>query len=831
MATPTRKVIPFMGGSNTKADAGMVGINQLVRSQGIEYLVGDNQIIHKIPGRSVFGTVGSVGRVQGLALATYDDGATFLLAVGSQKLWYADASNGFTGTFTAPTLPDGDRNVATAKMSAAHFNNRWFVVTGEDRNVVIESDATVITHGMFPSDQGKQTATRIAPGAFGVQPDGANGGNVTATTDGAVGWIGIDTFLGGEFDQGNGVYAVASMLDIGTSNRNATAEWEWTASNTLTASFVQIMHWMGTQYDDPQLGGTGDNPDGFVAWIGTLQIQISYNAGSSYSTVSNRFMGNGPGNVKMDSVEQMQVPIPDGTNQDQIRIKCVAGIGSSSAQAQSVEYRVYDVRVSEGFGATTYTTDAGNAMYYAFTEFDEVRGWESVLSDTAKCDAGAFGSVRMTLPTSAVSDNATHYRIWRTSNNNERYVKSEMGFVGKVAVGTAATFVDDFRIWDPDEQPTSPSYEWLTLDEFGEKAYWELNQPPPKLDFIGNFKGAMFGLANRTYLQSMAGRPNQWPTLFTIERMPFKEHSPLRCGYQVGDVLWIGAEAGIILLDHPIESQAGSLRLPAPRRMEGAPGCVGSYAATPVGYQGESLIAWVSNHGVYVSNLATFERVTDDIDWEGTVTESSLADAVLFWREKKQQLVLVYDKSGNGINDSYMLIHLGDKLKAPTGRPLITFDHPGDFSHWTGGRIGGVWKEFTGHASDDGVYLEEGSATADASQSYDGATDDIPVDVKTGRQYAAASVDVGRSQLYVTAPSTTLSLSVSYLTGRDGTGTDNQADFLLTVASTRGRWIDFNVNRSGDFMQWQFQTVGQVSFGLGPVAAMADLDDEQGLIE
>ncbi len=822
MGLPGRKPIPLMGGHNSKVDEGFVGVNQLVATQGVEYKDGDPEIIHKIPGRSIFGTVASVGKVQGLVLATYDDGTTFLLAVGGQQLYYADASNGTTGTFTVTVPTSGTRNPGTTKMTGAHFNNRWFIATGEDSNLVVEADAAVVDHGMYAPNSGNITITTVA---VGVQNNYLPVLTTSHTVPGGS-WYATSVASGAQTSDDFAAQPHTGIVMTGQS-QTASIQYEATITNTWSGRLIEVQYNFGddnNQWFGKQPGDNSDPADTERPWEATLDISYSTNSGSSFVThEANVFTRN------LNGIQTTHIEIADGTATEDIRVKFEVAVTSLTGLL-NLTFKLYAVRLTDGSGTVAFTNEDG-AMWYAITEWDEKREWESALSDPAIINQGvaAFGSVQVSLPASARTNNATHYKIYRTSNQNTSFIKSEMGYVGQAKVG-ATTFRDTFFRWLPSEIPTDPSYEWLILDEFGEESLYEINTPPPPLEFIGNFKGAMFGLKNRTYYQSLAGRPNQWPKLFTIERMPFKEHSPLKAGLQIGEVLWIGTEAGVIILDHPIETRSGSLRLPAPRRLEGAPGCTGAYAATPLSFGGESLVAWISNHGIIISNMATFDRITEDIDWEGTVTEASLSSAVLFWREKKQQLVMLYDSTGNGDNDSFMLIHMGSGQKAPTQRPLITLGHPGKFTYWTGGRIGGVWKEFTCDVGDNQVYLEGGSATKDFSLSYNGSGD-IPADIKTGRQYFSTSVDVGRSQLFTSLVASTVSLTIGYTTGRDDDIADRTAEFLMAISGSRSQWRNFQINQSGDFMQWRFQTVGQVAFSLGPVAPWIDGDDPQGIIE
>lgn len=823
MANPTRQIIAFNGGTNTTRDEGTVGVNQLVKSIGLEYVTGDSEMIHKIKGRSLFDSIAGSAKIRGLELISYDDDTIYLLGLSGTKLYLADASNGFTGTFTVGSGIGATRKDTQSKLSAAHYQNRWYACTQQNSNAVVESDGTFLDHGMYAPNLGKIGLT--------IGTISTNNLVMSQTTNshsaGPNRWKSV-VFSGVDY---NDQYNIVAGTVLQNTGETASVEFETTFTTTFADRFIEVWH---NITDDTNIfqslpGDSSDQADEAKTWQATIAISHSENNGSSFVPHSTIVMDR-----NMPGLQKIQIPISsDAVGHDQIVLK-IELTADNIEGLDSLTYGVYkQVILNDGGGDTTYTNTIGS-MYYAITEYDQERQWESPLSKPAELKQDPdtpYGRVLVTLPTAARSRNATHYNVYRTSNQNPRYIPSEMGYIGTVKVEDTE-YHDIFNRYMPSEIPTDPLYEWLILDEFGISTFWEKNSAPPPLTFIGSFKGTLFGLAGRRYVQAMGGRPQSWPQLFTIDRMPFKENTELLSGHQVGDTLWIGGVNGCVILDHPIETRAGSLRLPGPRRLDGAPGVTGTYASTPLSAKDEPMVAWVSNHGVYISNMVTFARLTDDINWEALVEESKLGDAVLYWREKKEQLVLHYTSKGQTTNDEYMLIHMGRNQQTKQGTPLITMEHPGDFSCRTGGRIGGVWKEFTGKVDDGGVFLEEGDDFADASNSHDGSGN-IPVNLKTGRQYFGGGVDVGRSQLYTSAPTggTTISLSMSYFTGRDSSETDHNIERLLSLTGSRSRWHDFNVNQAGDWMQWQLQTVGQVKFSIGPVAPMADTDDPQGFIQ
>ncbi len=833
-----RASVNFMGGHNSKRDPGMVGFSQLIKSQGAMYRASDPEMIHRIEGRSLVGSVGAVQKIKGIGLADFTDGTEFLIAFGGDnKLYFGDISNGTTvTTFTAVTDPGGDRSPTDQRMSMAYYNDdRWYICTGESKNSVIDSEATVVQHGMQPPTRQRFSVAMLEGGAqTRIRPASA-----TSTHSNTFGFFRLTQSFDGVFT--SNFWGFKEFGGIALDDETSTAEinYEFTSTVSMTGKMLGIWFWTGDldfEHDQQFPPDDSDSAAKQRKWKSFFQIKISENGGTTFSTELSQFK------IKNhDGMQVLIVPIEDSVAIADLRVK-IKFEGRKLKEGNLLNMRIYDVSVVDQF-LTTVTT--AGPIFYAYSEYDETRDWESALSAPVHLPAGSVGgTVEVSNLPPLVNANATHYRMYRTSDNNLTYVKSELGriadMLGTRTAQSNGKYRDTFDLWPANQSPL-PLYEFLQIDAFGTKGFYDLNYPPPPMSWIGNYKGVLFGLSDNTYVQSMPGRPNQWPTIFTIDRFPFSTNSPLISGFQVGDSLWIGAQDGCVILDAPIRVRSGSLNMPEPRRLEGAPGVTGAYAATPLTANGEPLLAWVSNHGIYVSNLATYQRITDDIDWEDNLSEANLDKAVLQWDEKDERLMLIYDSNGDGKNNKYALIHMNPTLARPeTGMPMITWDHDGDFASVASGKVGGVYRRYTGHeqAAPKGreIYLEGGSKTGDASQSSDGVSDDITFDVQTGRQYSGNDVDISDASIYCTVadryralgPSpgvVAVTISVGFTTGREDGPSDRTITFSVGFnngTGDRGQWKDFNVDEAGEFMQWRVTNVGQLQFSVGRI----DMDIE-----
>ena len=119
---------------------------ELTKALGVYYKRGDNRA-WKIPGRAAFADTGSAAKIKGLALAKFDNGTDYLLALSGTTLYKATA--GTTGTFTSAAT---GLSSSSDRLESAHMNDRWYLADGADAMRVISNTGTVRTAGMVTPD-------------------------------------------------------------------------------------------------------------------------------------------------------------------------------------------------------------------------------------------------------------------------------------------------------------------------------------------------------------------------------------------------------------------------------------------------------------------------------------------------------------------------------------------------------------------------------------------------------------------------------------------------------------------------------------------------------
>ena len=110
---------------------------------------GDNRA-WKIPGRAAFADTGSGAKIKGLALAKFDNGTDYLLALSGTTLYKATV--GATGTFASVGSAGENLSASADRLESAHMNDRWYLANGADAMRVISNTGTVRTAGMVTPD-------------------------------------------------------------------------------------------------------------------------------------------------------------------------------------------------------------------------------------------------------------------------------------------------------------------------------------------------------------------------------------------------------------------------------------------------------------------------------------------------------------------------------------------------------------------------------------------------------------------------------------------------------------------------------------------------------
>jgi hypothetical protein len=273
--------------------------------------------------------------------------------------------------------------------------------------------------------------------------------------------------------------------------------------------------------------------------------------------------------------------------------------------------------------------------------------------------------------------------------------------------------------------------------------YYDRDYPPPPFISINQFKASFVGVnpdQPRKLWYSVPGRVESYSKVYVIDKFPMPEHDFLRGSMTVGDTLMILADGGLMRTDQlPVVNEEGVLATADITRIDGQPGCVGYRAFTAYSVNGAPRGAWVSPYGVHITTSTTCSRVSDDLDWENTIDQSTLGTSILFWDKERLLLYLIYDANGDAVNDSVLFFHMApEHLKGSEANPKITGPHPCRIQAINACVPEGQQLIFTGGT--DGQAYVEWSGSIDTSRAFN-ASGLVPFQVVGGKIYDDAGYD------------------------------------------------------------------------------------------
>lgn len=771
--------VTFNQGICTSRDRADLAPGEAVGMTGLYYKPGDSVRAWKIPGRSQFGDTASAAKVKGLALCKYDTGGTDRLIAYSGTAYYS-ATPGTTGSFAS--LVTGLSSSGT-HLTSVHYNDRWYLGNGYDRNRVISAAGAVRIHGMLEPAQAPTAAVSAVGGAASNFPTTASSG----FTNPALAYDSTGTYLS--------TYAYAQLAAVG----NNTTTWSGWASNT-DANRRLYVKW-GLAGALPELDGPSRTAREYDV---TVLIEYSVNSGSTWATLASY-----ANRTSAIADTESSVAVTANSNLIQVRATLTYNNGTKSAAL-----RIYNIVISSGSTVSTFSTTVG--VYYALTEYDATNDLESPYVLSAKVTLSAQNTATLTLPSAALNSTATHWRIYRTTDGGTP--PQDLRLIGQELI-SSTTFVDRFETY-PKDIPGTLTLNLLKIqtDPDVSALYFTANGTPGAFVHMNAYGPFLIGLLPqfpRTLYYSLPGFPEYWPTIYQVESFPMPERDELVTTAVVGDTLMVAASEAMMAIDGLPEATGGFFQSATVRVLKGQPGCVGRYAMTAFSVEGEPRAAWVSPFGVHMTNGQTALRISDDIAWSETFTQSVLSSCVLHWDRERSCLILAYDADGGGTNDRYFLIHMGTDQRKGNGQPKWTGPHYGAIACMASGMVSGTYRVFSGHTTDGKVYLEWNTATgADASQAYSGTQ--LPMIYTSGRSYDDEDdIVIDWLNLRHTDWGTGQTATLAWTTGTDDYGTSTSTTKTVALASQQG--TEVFIGRSGE---WHNYTLTHTGTGTGALLDM-----------
>ncbi len=786
----------FNQGTVTARDRAELTDGEMQVGTGGFYRKGDPINLHKIHGKTSFGSTGTGAKVWGLAVAQFDSGGQDQVLAASSTTLYK-ATPGASGTFATSGI---SLNASATHLTVAHSADRHYIGDGYSTNQVLESDGTTRNMGMEEPVE-KPVGTATAGAGSRTRP------NATVSNSG---W----TDPGNTFDSSAATFGYASLSAAGT----ATLVTSF-AAQARTGKRISVKYGLaGGQFlgdsDDFEFGHGGKVEAG---WDVTIKIELSHDAGVTYDEVLLNETALRP------IADTVVLSASTDVNDDQLRLRYTFTYNTGTKTAT---FRVYDSYAENGATGAAVSTTTG--LRYAVTEYDQTRGLESAAGPFSELvtlsSASSHNSVSLTLPSAALNATTTHFHIYRTTDGGT--APQDLARIGVALVAAAGgAFLDNLSV--PITTVGAPFLGlWRVEDSRSNSVYFPRDLPPPEFQWMAEFKGSLLGIRrqDRALYMSAPGRPESWPEINVVGSFPFKEHDILVAAMPVGDALLIAAQDLMLRLDDIPIVVRGVFNAAEVHRIDGAPGCVSQYAITPFSVAGEPRVAWVSRFGVHVTNGYTHETISLDVDWPAFCSRANLNNASLFWDEDEDVLILDYPTSTTGNNRS-AYIHMGLMHRKQNGQPKWTFPHHSTVTTRAGAVVGGEWRVYEADWSDGVVYLTGG--TTDASQSFSGTQ--VPLDVTTGRLYGERrDTSVTRAGLEHGNFGSGQNATLTWTAGRDSASNNQRVS--KTVSLNGQQHTEFFVGRAGQWHEVRIQHTGSARSFIKGIWGHGDRQGESGKV-
>jgi hypothetical protein len=601
-------------------------------------------------------------------------------------------------------------------------------------------------------------------------------------------------------------------------------------------------------YQDPDLdgggtsggGSTGGGDDGgSESLVATLKLEVSedYSAGTpSWTTIYEDA-------VPID-LTTVQYTLGTATVFTDVAVR--ATLTYSSGTSQVIAY-IYEIWASDGGAGSTIEDGtyiyAVTEMYRRTLSDGSQESVESAPSSPTSVTTSSATGVTLTLPsknngpTDGVPADNHYFRVYRSVKGG---AYPDLGFIGEVAA-SASSFIDTFSI--SENFLGSPG---LYVISFGETYIRAAGEPPASRD-LALYRGALVAVPEDTpdrLFYSLPGQPDYFPLpAHSIKLFPGQRDLEMRGVTEINDVLVVfGRTRTWRIRELPFAGgpsfDLGQLGIDVLAPNAGLPGTPRSYASFNSD-QGNSLLAWVSDNGIWLTDgMLGYEGgmgtvwASRAIAWDQTVDTSRLDETSLTY-DPENQIVWFDYYDPNGDQKALALhvssLHWIKGQGMPTPVPKITGPHNHQMVSRTWGEDTSgdlqVWS-----LTSDAVYLEN-SGDSDAAE-FDGVGTDIISLLETPWQYPAGhfgELMIFQGSLYHTDWGRNYNCDLSLLVRRDETGIVQEA-VKKGVPLNGARASRFWVSRAGQSMKTRVYHVGPGSGRIGPlsleVQPMGNLEQE-----
>ncbi len=713
---PTKPIkLPINLGLVTSRDRESLKFGELQEAIGIYLKPGDRRDVHTLPGRTEVGDTGSGSGIDGLALCQFDDATKDRLVA----LTDGDLYSGTPGETSTFSLLQSLSDSSGVSLTGTHFSNRWYLGDGVNRNQVLAEDGTIRDQGLIKPPQAPSTVAALGSTApvYGSASSGfTDGANAYDTNNETFAYLSTVTTASGTVSGWAATVASGAKLAV---RFGVTVPGGSSGSTGVSTGLQDVLA------DEGIIGGGVDDSGASTIEnfnYARLTLEISEDDGSTYTAFHSQNY------LDSQDLVIIQKSITDSVDYDQIRLRATVTKVNPSGDLP-VTFKLYTTTIVVGSNATAQTTTA--PLIYGYLEMvvdDDGTVHRGPISNPSAVDLSAQNQVTLTRGVKA-NTSATHWEVYRTIAGG--VFPWTAGRVGGPFTFDDDDFIDTLDTYPSDQQP-SQTYPSISLavpsvDSQGstviKREFYDRDTPPPAFQFMFTYGGSVVGIPKdgRVASYSFPGLPESYPPLYKI-RFFSEKNDRLVAGANLGGIALFFAQGTLHRTERLARVSDGSFDATRLEEVRGAPGCVGPDATVTFNVRGDTLAAYISPYGVYVTNGYEVDRISDDLLWTDLSADKS--GWVLDWDPINEILIM-----STGTGDYYF--HMAREHRKETNQPAITGPHPSRTTSLAIGEVANATRIYSGHATDGKVYLEQSGGT-DASNAYDSAGTRL-VQIKSGR--------------------------------------------------------------------------------------------------
>jgi len=333
---------------------------------------------------------------------------------------------------------------------------------------------------------------------------------------------------------------------------------------------------------------------------------------------------------------------------------------SSSSYFQGMVANTTAPTVAGTGGSGAFSLTSGSTITYwveeRYKEGDVIIKRSIASSDTTVTLTGTGVSVSPVITFASLDNSdATHRALYATATNGSFPTGAE---IAEVVVAT--TTQDDTRTTTDPPIPSGSTYELWVANIFGATITTPRHGPPTDATTGDVFEDSICinDVLNPSHLRfSFADDPHAFPANNLI-RFETKKHDEITLIRRMGDVLMVSLRDSlwrVNILPRPEDAAFDITRVKD--QIEGAFGCVGPNAGTTFSFGQGMRLAYVSTSGIVVANEASWDVLTDDLDWENEVELSLLSQSILIDNPKMYRLEFYYTPTGGSLNSKAFFLH------------------------------------------------------------------------------------------------------------------------------------------------------------------------------